>query len=135
MTEHIHQFNLLERVPLTPARVDVLGAAAIPSGLVSWYDKLAAEKHCRACLRPDEVRPLTRHHLVPQSWWLRRGGLARYRNLAANIIPLCRPCHDAVEHDLEARRMLRRSLTQQEVALAIALRGQLWLDWCYPPTR
>jgi hypothetical protein len=107
--------------------------AQIPDGLISWYDKLSAEKHCRACLRPDSVRPLTRHHLVPQAWWLRRGlTFARYRNVAANIIPLCRPCHDEVESDQEARRMLRRVLTQQEVALAVALLGIGWLDRIYP---
>lgn len=107
--------------------------AQIPEGLITWYDKLSAEKHCRACLRPDTVRPLTRHHLVPQAWWLRRGvAYARYRNVAANIIPLCRSCHDEVEQSTEARRMLRRVLTQQEVALAVALRGLAWLDQCYP---
>jgi hypothetical protein len=107
--------------------------AQIPQSLITWYDKLAAEKHCRACLREQTVRPLTRHHLVPQSWWLRRGvEFARFRNISANIIPLCRPCHDEVERDTEARRMLRRVLTQQEIALAIALRGQPWLDAVYP---
>lgn len=107
--------------------------AQIPVGLIQWYDKLAAEKHCRACLRSQDVRPLTRHHLVPQSWWLRRGSeFARYRNVAANVIPLCRPCHDEVERDTEARRMLRRALTQQEITLAISLRGITWLDTLYP---
>ena len=107
--------------------------AQIPDGLISWYDKVAAEKHCRACLRSAEVWPLTRHHLIPQAWWLRRGiAFARYRNVAANIIPLCRPCHDEVESDREARRMLRRVLTQQEIALAAALLGMDWLDRIYP---
>lgn len=76
---------------------------------------------------------MSRHHLVPQSWWKARGvKFARYRNIAANIIPLCRPCHDEVEHDVEARRMLRRVLMQDEVALAIAMRGLAWLDRIYP---
>lgn len=106
--------------------------AQIPPGLISWYDKLAAEQHCRACLRHRSIRTLTRHHLVPQSWWLARGAVfSRYRNISANIIPLCRPCHDEVERDAEARRMLRRVLSQQEIALAIALRGD-WFDRRYP---
>lgn len=93
------------------------------------------EGKCRMCGRPNKVRPLTRHHLVPLRWFLCEEGL-RYRmvrNSNANIIPLCRPCHDDIEHqDPIARRMLGRLLTQQEIAFAIRLRGRAWLDWEYP---
>lgn len=55
------------------------------------------------------------------------------RNANANIIPLCRICHDMVEdHDAIARRMLRRLLSQQEIAFAVRLRGIQWLNHRYP---
>lgn len=109
----------------------------IPASLFRYYDKVRAEGHCRMCLRPDKVRPLTRHHLVPQSWFMRQTHDKRWRawrNLAPNIIPLCRPCHDSVERwdDLEARRMLRRMLTQEEIAFAWATRGPEWFSRWYP---
>lgn len=108
---------------------------AIPESLYRYYDKVRAEGHCRMCLRPAAVRPLTRHHLVPQRWFLRQRHDRRwvaYRNLAANIIPLCRLCHDDVEHDLGARKMLRKMLTQEEIAFAWAVRGPEWLNHRYP---
>lgn len=89
------------------------------------------------CLRSDRVRPLTRHHLIPQSWFLRQKHdrrWAAWRNIAPNIIPLCRPCHDLIErwdNGLEARRMLRRSLTQEEIAFALAVRPE-WFNRWYP---
>jgi hypothetical protein len=102
--------------------------------------KVESEGHCRMCLRPASVRRLTRHHLVPARWWIRQPlPLRSYRNAHAGVIPLCSPCHqlvDAKDHDerMGARRMLRRSLTQQEVAFAIFLRGKPWLDRQYPTT-
>lgn len=107
----------------------------IPDSLFRWYDKLRAEGHCRMCLRPDAVRPLTRHHLVPQRWFTHQKHDLRWalwRNVSANIIPLCRACHDSVEHEWDSRKMLRRLLTQEEIALAVALRGMDWLDHAYP---
>lgn len=109
----------------------------LPESLYRYYDKVRAEGHCRMCQRPHAVRPLTRHHLVPQSWFLRQTHDKRWaarRNLAANIIPLCRPCHDAVERydDLESRRMLRRLLTQEEIAFAWMVRGPQWFNRWYP---
>lgn len=103
--------------------------------------KLTARKMetiCRMCTRPREVRPLTRHHLVPESWFLKQPlPLRLIRNAHANIVPLCRPCHDRIDSReeyvrLEARRYLRRSLSQQEIAFAIQVRGRAWLNHHYP---
>lgn len=92
------------------------------------------EGQCRMCQRSKRVRPLTRHHLVPLRWFLGDGERYRtVRNANANIVPLCRPCHDQIEeHDPIARRMLRRLLTQQEVAFAIRVKGVEWLHREYP---
>jgi len=93
---------------------------------------------CRFCEKDSKVRALTRHHIVPHSWFLRQPlALKLVRNAHANIVPLCRPCHDRVdsiedEIRAEARRYLRRALTQQEIAFAIQVRGQQWLDVHYP---
>lgn len=100
--------------------------------------KMRAEGHCRMCLRPASVRPLTRHHLVPEAWFLRQPLAMRLiRNAHANIVPLCRPCHDLVDNRSnlvreEARMHLRRSFSQSEIAFAIQVRGQHWLDREYP---
>lgn len=100
--------------------------------------KMRAEGHCRMCLRPARVRPLTRHHLVPEAWFLRQSLKMRLiRNAHANIVPLCRACHDLVDNREEslreeARRHLRRSLSQSEITFAIQVRGQEWLDFHYP---
>lgn len=96
---------------------------------------------CRMCLRSASVRALTRHHLVPHAWFLKQPlALRLIRNAHANIVPLCRPCHDLVDsRDLhereEARRHLRRSLLQDEIAFAIQVRGRHWLDAHYPIVR
>jgi hypothetical protein len=97
------------------------------------------------CDRPATVRPLTRHHVVPQ-WWFRdqaarrrslNGGeevfWALRANVAANIVMLCRPCHDLVDHGtVEAkrphRRMLRKLLGPETIAFAVATRGREWFD-------
>lgn len=101
--------------------------------------KLSSEQVCRMCERPwvwKRVR--TRHHLVPQSWFLGiEGPIREIRNANSNLIPLCRECHDDVEAKSPvirqaARERLRRRLTQQEIAFAISLRGQSWLDREYP---
>lgn len=95
---------------------------------------------CRMCLRSRKIRMLTRHHLVPESWFLKQPLHIRLvRNAHANIVPLCRPCHDRVDsrdpvERWESRRYLRRSLSQQEVAFAIQVRGRSWLDAEYPKT-
>ena len=101
--------------------------------------KFGGDPLCRMCQRPHSVRPITRHHLVPDAWFRRQPiALRQRRNAHANLIPLCRPCHDLVEaldefERAQARRGLRRSLSQQEIAFAIAVRGRQWLDFHYPP--
>lgn len=100
--------------------------------------KMRAEGHCRMCLRPDRVRPLTKHHLVPESWFIKQPfKLRMIRNAHANVIPLCRPCHDMVDsrdedERLDARRLLRRCLGQSEIAFMIQVRGIDWVNWHYP---
>ena len=96
------------------------------------------EPICRMCGRPGHVRPITRHHLVPESWFRRQPlSLRSIRNAHANLVPLCRPCHDLVDsrdedERRESRRFLRRSLSQQEISFAIQVRGREWLDFHYP---
>lgn len=100
--------------------------------------KILSEGHCRMCGRPARVRPLTRHHLVPVSWFLRQPWpLRMVRNAHANVLPLCRPCHDLVDNREEAerasaRKELRRCLSQAEITFCISVRGKEWLDEHYP---
>ena len=101
-----------------------------PSLLV-WRDK-AAEGACRMCRRAREVRPLTRHHLVPESWFRTHRRLHLVRNVAANVVPLCRPCHDLVETAEGARRELRRLLAPDEITFALQTAGRAWLERRYP---
>lgn len=114
--------------------------------------KLDEEGRCRMCLRPKRIRRLTRHHLVPQQWFndrvrtdpgpqhpdFVRLGIAeftvfRVRDVDANIVPLCGPCHRDVESDESARRMLRKLLGNSEATFAIKVRGEGWFDSMYPP--
>ena len=58
------------------------------------------------------------------------------RNANANIVPLCRPCHDLVEDrdpviQMHARVHLRRVLTQAEISFAIAVWGKDEFDSHY----
>lgn len=114
-----------------------LPAESLVSPRVTQH-KILAEGQCRMCGRAAYVRPLTRHHLVPESWFLGQPlPLRLIRNAHANIVPLCRPCHDRVDSREEderapARRELRRCLSQAEVAFAIQVRGRRWLDSHYP---
>lgn len=99
--------------------------------------KFGGDAICRMCGRPKYVRPLTRHHLVPQRWFRANPHLRDVRSASANLIPLCRPCHDEVDNRdewerLEARKMLRRSLTQTEIAFAIQVWGRWNFDYAYP---
>lgn len=106
-------------------------ARGVQRSLLVWRDK-REEGRCRMCLRPAAVRPLTRHHVVPRAWLSRsRPRLYVLRNVAANIVPLCRPCHDAVEADPAARRLLRKVLAPDEVAFALAVAGS-WFRRHYP---
>lgn len=123
--------------------------------------KLSEEGRCRMCLTPRASRgerQLTRHHIVPQSWfsdriaragadlrlhadrdWLAiRDEQARIRQLRDcddNIVPLCVACHRAVESDDAARAMLRKVLGSAEVAFALSTRGRAWFDLRYVPLR
>lgn len=100
--------------------------------------KIMEEGACRMCERSHSVRPLTRHHLVPDRFF--RWQPMPTRSLAhvdPNIVPLCRPCHDLVEEPdrtirEEARRMLRRTLAQEELTFMIQVRGRAWVDKHYP---
>lgn len=112
-------------------------------------EKARQEARCRMCLRPrgpdtkrewmetpfsfDGTRPLTRHHLLPLEWFKHQLAPTRaLRSVDANIIPLCRQCHDEVENDDESRRMLRRSLGPDEASFAIQLAGEHWFEDRYP---
>lgn len=108
-------------------------------------EKLREEGCCRMCLRPsaelgllderpDAVRLLTRHHLVPARWFRRHIEWRVMRDVDANIVPLCRPCHDSIEltGGLPQRKMLRRAMLQEEVSFIIQVRGREWLETRYP---
>lgn len=101
--------------------------------------KLTARKMqdalCRMCMRSGFI---TRHHLVPESWFLGQPeALRKIRNAHANIIPLCRHCHDTIDiaHPVakeQARGRLRQLLIQEEITFAIQVRGREWLEQAYP---
>jgi len=101
-----------------------------------WTSRKMEHSYCR--LGGTGCGRLTRHHLVPEHWFLRQPvHLRQIRNAHANIIPLCRAHHDLVESRepvvrLEARRLLRASLTQEEISFAIQIRGRAWLNSEYP---
>lgn len=90
--------------------------------------KFKAEGRCRLCLRPRSVRPLTRHRIIPAP--------LRGPYTPNNCVPLCRPCHELVDHwDSSirdpARRMLRAVLWPAEIGYALA-RSSYWFDRWYP---
>jgi hypothetical protein len=104
--------------------------------------KVLGEGRCRLCGNPHEHtmvgKRITRHHVVPESWFLGQPvSLRLIRNAHANIIPLCRDCHDKVDskHPVvreQARMRLRPLMTQQEVSFVIQVRGRDWLEREYP---
>lgn len=111
-------------------------------------EKVRQEARCRMCLRPrgpdtraeaiskdfpPGVRALTRHHIVPQSWFKGQPPATRaIRSVDANVVPLCRQCHDEVEGDEEGCRMLRRVLGTEEITFVLQTAGHPWLDRRYP---
>lgn len=99
-----------------------------PIQINSVAEKMKVEGQCRLCGRLDRgkgARELSRHRLVPG----RHGG----EYIVANVIPLCRRCHDDVEaQDPVARRMLRPKLWPMEVAHALKRLGEQWFDLMYP---
>ncbi len=100
----------------------------IPIQIYSVAEKMKAEGQCRLCWRKDRGsggRELTKHRLVPG----RHGG----EYVIANVIPLCRRCHDDVEaEDASARKMLRPKLWPMEVAHAKKRLGEQWFELMYP---
>ena len=96
--------------------------------MVNVHDKIKAEGRCRLCERPSKGeggRQLTKHRLVPG----RFGGRYEY----ANTVPLCVPCHRAVEDESPVdRRMLRTKLWSVEVAHILDHMGAVWLAAMYP---
>jgi hypothetical protein len=104
--------------------------------------KVLGEGRCRLCgadhSHTRAGKRLTRHHVVPESWFLGQPlALRLIRNAHANIIPLCRDCHDNVDsrHPVvceKARMELRVLMTQQEIAFVIQVRGRAWLERAYP---
>lgn len=119
-----------------PVAVAAEAAGVSPTLVVQrlkGWAKVREEGRCRMCQRPSDVRPLSRHHLVPQSWFRAQPRLAPLRHADANIVPLCDPCHRAVEErGSHARVELRHLFGHVEVAFAIQLRGREWLDARYP---
>ncbi len=88
------------------------------------------------CLRPPSVRALTRHHIIPLSWFRDRPELGPLRHSDANIVGLCEPCHQAVElRDDHARVELRRLLGANEVAFVLQVAGEWFLAARYPNRR
>jgi hypothetical protein len=59
----------------------------------------------------------------------------KLRDAEANVVPLCWTCHQDVETDVAARKLLRKVLASQEAAFAVKLRGQAWFDRVYPSSR
>jgi 5-methylcytosine-specific restriction endonuclease McrA len=97
-------------------------------------EKVREEDHCRFCLRPARIRSLTRHHLVPRSYF-NNFGYKYLRDSDANLIPLCREDHDLIHDPIMggmARTMLRKLLTQGEIAFMIQVRGIDWTNSTYP---
>lgn len=101
----------------------------------SGRQKLTNEGRCRICGSQEN---LTRHHLVPMSWFLRRKmELRALRNANANIVPLCRSCHEVLDGRepvprLQKRSTLRASLWPNEIAFILQVRGKDWLNFHYP---
>lgn len=119
-----------------PVRVAAERAMVNPSLIVQrgkgWV-KVNEEACCRMCRRSRMIRPLTRHHIVPQSYFRARPKLAPLRHADANIVPLCTRCHRDVERSTpHARIELRRLLGPSEIAFAIQVAGRVWLDRRYP---
>lgn len=120
-----------------PSALAAASAGVNPSLIVQrrrGWEKVHEEGRCRMCQRPSSVRPLTRHHIVPLSYFRRRPKVVSLRHSDANIVGLCEPCHRLVEKPGvdHARVELRRVLSSTEIAFAIQVAGQQWLDARYP---
>ena len=77
---------------------------------------------CRVCGYEGHVEL---HHLVPRS----QSG----SDTEANLVPLCKPCHERVTaNDKAACAMLRRNLTDAEYAYAVDKLGEGRFESRYP---
>lgn len=100
--------------------------------------KVRGEGRCRVCGGGVD---LTRHHLVPESWF-RKHPEQPNRNHRDNIVPLCVYCHRVVDgfigigpapdRQREKRRVLRAAMHPAEIAFVVRVRGRQWLDHHYP---
>lgn len=119
-----------------PARTAAESAGVSPTLVVlrsQGWAKVHEEGRCRMCLRPPSVRALTRHHLVPLSFFRDRPDVAPIRHSDANIVGLCEPCHRLVElRDDHARIELRRLLGTSEIAFVLQVAGKWFLQVRYP---
>lgn len=71
---------------------------------------------CRVCLHPESEN-IELHHLVPRS----QGG----DDLAANLVPLCHECHDAITRRAPLERLeLAESLEDAEYAYIVGKLGE-----------
>lgn len=108
----------------------------LANNVTSGRQKLAWERQCRICRHEHQ---LTRHHLIPHSWFLRRRmEIKVLRNANANIVPLCEQCHRVVDSGrdpvsrLQKRSSLRGALYPNEIAFILQVMGQAWFDREYP---
>lgn len=111
-------------------------STSLTKNFASGRLKISQEKKCRIC---PSKQNLTRHHLVPQSWFIGRPDeIKAIRNANANIVPLCESCHRIVDSvrdpvgKLKKRAILREALGTNEFAFIIQLTSRQWLDEHYP---
>lgn len=103
---------------------------------ISGRTKVKQEKACRVC---KGNHSLTRHHVVPISWFIGKDpDIQKLRDLSTNIIPLCDECHRVVDGvrdpvgRLQKRAAIREALGTNEYAFVIQMAGQAWLNENYP---
>jgi hypothetical protein len=149
-----------------PVRIEQRRVISVSESLLTKRNrgklKLKEEGRCRMCQRPRAktvfnphtrnptvdvelspagARVLSGHHMVPKRWFrFQPIAVKNLRDVDANIVPLCRVCHDDVECPEKAlrtiaRRELRKLLTQEEITFVIQVRGKSWLDTHYPLLR
>jgi hypothetical protein len=129
------EFHAMRQAPIMrlPRRVN----PSLAENRMSGREKLLMEARCRIC---HERYDLSRHHLVPHSWFLaeENESLRQVRNANANIVPLCVSCHRIVDgvnapvSRLKKRSALRRALGSNEIAFILQVRDRDWLDEHYP---
>lgn len=126
--------------PVAPVAVPARSPVRLSKSLRRQYGsgklKVSQEKRCRIC--PNAGR-ITRHHLVPQSWFIGQDEeIKNVMNVDANIIPLCETCHRIVDgvrdpvSRLKKRAAIRDKLGNNEYAYILQVVGEVWLDEHYP---